>query len=607
MSGFLSERIEILNITAKNGEKNAVLCKDGRKIYMHSNYDPTRNAKVFVSGYKMKYSSIVVLFGTGLGYELKELMKIAYAGVKILVIEPILGIIEETIKNADMIEEMEITNIHLLASVNGKEIEAFLNRYIDRYNFIDVDILALPSYKEMFTDKYNLLLNIVKKVKLGHEIYARTYSSQGVIWQNNIISNLKHIQNSVKIREFCNKFMNIPTIIVSAGPSLNKNIHTLKQASETGKFIIIAAYKALSVLQKNNIIPDLIVSVDGHQTAWENGDKPDITVPLLYIPASDSKLLNRHKGTKIVGLTKQFEEHSPLFQSIYEADSFLFTGGSVVVSAVDFAQMAGCNPIIFVGQDLAFTGGMTHADGVEHKKHITIDSAKAPLFEVEDVSGGVVLTDITLDGYRKILESYIDAETRITGRIYIDATEGGALIKGTKIMSLKSVVEEYKNNKPCVINDINKIFDKSKKLGTVLSNQKIKEFVECFKTNIIEIIELWNNELTSAAAEYGNFSFQTNRKREEMKELTEVIENVLSTTIKPSHHASILFECVCMQWIHWVYINNYENWFYGTEMQTEVFNNMYYMRYYTFVGGFFVKRLNYLLKELSFLGDIEFS
>jgi hypothetical protein len=56
----------------------------------------------------------------------------------------------------------------------------------------------------------------------------------------------------------------------------------------------------------------------------------------------------------------------------------------------------------------------------------------------KDIYGNIVQTGKNLDIYREWIERRIK---EVQGVEFIDATEGGALILGTKIMSLKDTIE----------------------------------------------------------------------------------------------------------------------------------------------------------------------
>lgn len=101
------------------------------------------------------------------------------------------------------------------------------------------------------------------------------------------------------------------------------------------------------------------------------------------------------------------------------------------------AVYLGCNPIIFIGQDLAYTDGKYHADSCnDTTESDTVDD----MIEVEGIDGNKVFTNSVWHTFLMWMEKFI---IHNPNNIYIDATEGGAKIHGTKIMPLRQAITKY--------------------------------------------------------------------------------------------------------------------------------------------------------------------
>ena len=87
-----------------------------------------------------------------------------------------------------------------------------------------------------------------------------------------------------------------PAFIVSAGPSLDKNIEELKNIK--GRGIIMAVDTAIKPLLKHGIVPDIIASVDPHKPLslfeYEGVEKIPMLVDINY----NSQIANIHKGKR---------------------------------------------------------------------------------------------------------------------------------------------------------------------------------------------------------------------------------------------------------------------------------------------------------------------
>ena len=145
----------------------------------------------------------------------------------------------------------------------------------------------------------------------------------------------------------------IPTFIVGAGPSLDKNIDELKRAK--GKGFIIACDTAVRPLLAHGIVPDLYVLVDGLKPVHLIKAEGTETIPLLTSVTATYGFLDQNKAIKIF-----YNENELLVNKLfYQNGKSLATmpcGGSVATSAFAFAYLIGMKNIVLVGQDLALTG-----------------------------------------------------------------------------------------------------------------------------------------------------------------------------------------------------------------------------------------------------------
>ena len=113
--------------------------------------------------------------------------------------------------------------------------------------------------------------------------------------------------------------------------------------------------------------------------------------------------------------------------------------GSVATLCTSVAQYMGCNPIAFIGQDLAYTDYKAHAQDF---KSFKVDKEKVEY--TRGYYGGEVPTDTPLLVFLKWFESFI-RETKEQTQ-YINCTEGGAYIDGAEHRPFKEVVDEYQQS-----------------------------------------------------------------------------------------------------------------------------------------------------------------
>lgn len=115
-------------------------------------------------------------------------------------------------------------------------------------------------------------------------------------------------------------------------------------------------------------------------------------------------------------------------------------GGSVACVGFSLLYMMGFDKIILVGQDLAFTNKRSHADGTFEEKMPERDTSNMICVKGNYEDEVPTRSDFKL--YLEWFEDYIEQIKKRRKVEVINATEGGAYIKGTQIVSLKEAIEE---------------------------------------------------------------------------------------------------------------------------------------------------------------------
>ncbi|GFI31613.1 hypothetical protein IMSAGC013_03010 [Lachnospiraceae bacterium] len=228
----------------------------------------------------------------------------------------------------------------------------------------------------------------------------------------------------------------VPAFVVSAGPSLNKNIKELRRAKN--KSFIIAVDTAVKPLLQEGIVPDMFATLDGIKPLELVETEQAKELPLLTMVTSASAILDYHTGKKFF-----FDEGYIYVRKLFEMNGKRLEGfpigGSVATLAFTLACHLGFRKIIFVGQDLAYTDNKSHADGTFQDAMPEENTEK--FIRVPGNYEKEVPTLKNLNGYRKWFGEYIEWWTKGRETTFINATEGGARIEGTKLMTLAEVID----------------------------------------------------------------------------------------------------------------------------------------------------------------------
>ncbi|TDP26391.1 6-hydroxymethylpterin diphosphokinase MptE-like protein [Halanaerobium congolense] len=448
-----------------------------REIYLHSKYYPRKEAERQIKDLMVKDKKQIFALGFGLGYHLNELAK-RNKYDKVIIIESYISIFYVAIKYVDLSNLLRSKNIIYLIGEDISSLFDVIRAYYSLSLEKEIEFLEQKAEINLFNDEYKEIYNKIKEGINFKKITLATDIKRSREWKRNIINNIPYIINKPKADDFFNIFQNIPVICVAAGPSLDKNIDQLKRVKNNT--LIMCVGTSLKPLLKNEIEPDIVVSIDGNIANLEHF-KDIETIPDSYLFA---ELGNYYEiqdkwDEKQVFLTMK-RNFSGWIEEIKGKYTSINTGGTVAHSMVDLAYKFGADPIILMGQDLAFTDEKSHASGTTYENK---EVNNQNLIEVEAVDGGTVLTN---KSFLSMLSYFNNYFAKRPGRTYIDATEGGAKIDNTVVMKLSEVIDEYLFNN----NDLNvrEILDENFEENLKLKDESLRiRVLTQFETTLEEL------------------------------------------------------------------------------------------------------------------------
>ncbi|HDZ4259879.1 TPA: motility associated factor glycosyltransferase family protein [Campylobacter jejuni] len=321
---------------------------------------------------------------------------------------------------------------------------------------VDIQLLILFDMKDMFEylSLYEMFVNNVYYKKFYEDIWHKAdelckknievivrnlNSSLHIAFEcyshllQNIPSMLESIPFQRILSERKNKFEN--AIVVSAGPSLAKQLPLLKAYQD--KAVIFCADGALSMLEKEDIVPDYVLNIDFEDLPLRFFQNKENKTSLNMLSCATHPSLVCCLDNKSVVLRED-----PLYQRFNLNDfGYIDTGTHVSHFSYTLALALGFKNIIMIGQDLAFDEeGNSHSKGFALGERID-HTLNLPVLQVPAYAGkGEVLTHIAWNDYRIKLE-YLFACNEQKTKFY-NATEGGARINFTEELSFKECCEK---------------------------------------------------------------------------------------------------------------------------------------------------------------------
>ncbi|ELY5623639.1 motility associated factor glycosyltransferase family protein, partial [Campylobacter coli] len=251
----------------------------------------------------------------------------------------------------------------------------------------------------------------------------------------NIPSMLESIPFQRILSQRKNKFDN--AIVVSAGPSLAKQLPLLKACQD--KAVIFCADGALSMLEKEGIVPDYVTNLDFTDLAMKFFQNKENKTSLNILScATHPNVAHSLKAENCMIVLR----NKALYQRFNFNDfGYIDTGTHVSHFSYTLALALGFKNIIMIGQDLAFDEeGNSHSKGFDFGEKFEEEHKKYKLKIPAYAGKGEVLTHTTWNDYRIKLE-YLFACNDQKAKFY-NATEGGARINFTEELSFKECCEK---------------------------------------------------------------------------------------------------------------------------------------------------------------------
>lgn len=343
---------------------------------------------------------------------------------------------------------------------------------------------ALPRKSKSKAASLQALARFIWLRSKENAIEYRDASSSFV---KNTYQNIYLLPESKDYSHFINAFKGIPAIIAGAGPSLSLNRHLLPELKD--RALLIGGGTSINALNAGNVQPHLGVGIDPNpsfynrilsSTAWE--------VPFIYYYRMYHPALSLVHGDKIFtdfapGISIPKWLHKQL------GASFDITIAKEMFNVINFATLVavqlGCNPILFVGIDLAYTGDASYAAGLKgvasqvSSTSFTTKTASEEVIIREDIFGKPIKTL-----WKWALESlwYSKLKLEYPGITFINCTEGGLGFYGVQNQTLEEASKKYCNTSFSIEDKVDQLLDTSKRC-TEATPQQISQVLETLEAS----------------------------------------------------------------------------------------------------------------------------
>ena len=390
------------------------------------------------------YERYPVLFFYGLGNGI--FIKLLFANPahkKVYVFEPNLEIIYIAMHIVDLSDEIINEKLEIMLPE-----ELTYAKAVDIISHKDVQLFAktfeLHIYSEYYEKFYpQSILNINKLLIRAIKQTVINFGNDTIdtlIGIEHHINNLPIMLTNPHFSQLSNKKISDTAIIISTGPSLEKQLPLLKKIAPYATLISVDA--SLPILAKHNIKPDFVTSLERVEATakfFKNTPKKfQKDIIMLHASLQHKEVLKNSHGIKILPMrpfryTRYFNMHK---------FGYLGIGMSAANMAYELAFLMGYKTIVLIGQDLAYgEDGKSHSSG-----HVfgvnNVKQKETDIFVTKYGGKGQIRSTKTWNMFRNFFERDIEhaKQKEVTT---INATEGGARIHGALEMPFSEVIEKY--------------------------------------------------------------------------------------------------------------------------------------------------------------------
>ncbi len=407
-----------------------------------------------------------VVLGFGLGHHAAAIAaRLKHLGA-LVVYEPDVALLRAVLERADYTATLGRTNLVLLTDADDTAAMAAAMSGLEGVLASGTRIVEHPGSKQRLAASAERFAATFTGVMRAVRTQIVTTLVQVEATLRNCLQNLETYATAPGIDDLVGSCRGRPAVVVSAGPSLERNVELLARPGVRDRVVIIAVQTALKPLLARGIKPHFVTALDYHEISrrfYEGLTAKDVEgVTLVVEPKANPAILEAFPGqVRCVGdhvLDRVLGDPESSTHGIAQPRARLNPGATVAHLAYYLARALGADPVLLIGQDLGFTDGQYYAAGaaihrvwapelhefrtLEMFEWERIMRMKATLHRVTDQLGRPMFTDEQMATYLVQFERDF-TQDQSAGLTTIDATEGGTSKRGTTISTLADALAQH--------------------------------------------------------------------------------------------------------------------------------------------------------------------
>ncbi len=434
---------------------------DGRTIA--SRRRPGSEAEALVATIDLEKTGVAAVLGFGLGHHVR-LLAYKTAGIgRVLVYEPDAGLLRSVLERVDCSAWLGAGHVRVLTDAeDGGQIARAITG-AEGLTAAGVKIVPHPASEERLGEGAGKFGAVLAEVIGAVRTTVLTTLVQSETTLRNELLNAGRYASCPGVASLEGIARGRPAVVVSAGPSLERNVHLLGEPGVRERVVIVATPTVLQPLLRRGIRPHFVCALDWSDISarfYEGLTAEDVEGITLVAEAKvNPAVIDAFPGAIRFPSTPRLDQVLAFSGSPGAARRMgqVVQGSTVAHLCYGLARHLGCDPVILIGQDLGFTDGQYYAAGaaihtvwsgelgpfqtLEMLEWERIARMGGQLRERKDVLGRPILLDEQMMNYLSFFERmFVDDRER--GLRVIDATEGGVAKRGAEVATLEGALGE---------------------------------------------------------------------------------------------------------------------------------------------------------------------
>lgn len=346
---------DVPQLVQENGAYNLVY----KGKYIHNRQNPLAEANEIFSMCNNVPVSIHVVYGLGLGY-LFQLTSQKSVGTVILY-EPDLNILRIVFELVDFSADILKKNIYIADNFDDLSKVVYTKSGMEN----SPELLSLVSQRESDSAGFDALVKKLQDTVGSYSLDLKYTKQKLYLSLLFILKNVRHLVNETPLIHCKDAYKGKTALVVSAGPTLDRNIETIKKYRD--KFILFTVGTALKTLVNNGITPDFLCIIETYDSSRQLEGVDLSEVNFITEPYSHPKLRNFNYKQTYSHISANTPVNHLWAEICGENIEEYWSKGTVSYTAMNCARILGCSKIVLVGQDLAYIGGQCYSKDSVYK------------------------------------------------------------------------------------------------------------------------------------------------------------------------------------------------------------------------------------------------